>query len=276
MARLSTALNLRSQQTLYIQEQNDERQALGRATQFDADAAIISDGTNDPDSADGPQGTVHVWFRLASIPTGGNTATIITRNASRLIVDILDTGILRVRGQNNSGVDVLDLRTTTVLSVDTWYHMVASWDLDPVTPETRLYLNDADDLNEVLATSGESVDYAASAYVIGARDAGGQRFDGHIAELWFVTEFLDVADDNIRYQFLTEEGLGRKFLGKVGERPMRTAGLSRERANIYMRGGIDTLRKNVGSGDDFSNNLNAGGATENPTSSEWPPIRIGI
>ncbi len=259
-------LSLSAHRDLFIQDRNDFRQDLGRATRFDG-STQISTGAALTNITNSGEGTLHAWVRTPAAAAAVHT--ILENDAGKFSLTFTAGELFRIVGQRPADTTVvLDLQTGAAVDDGLWHHILASWDL--AAPVADMYIDGVLNESVVTATVSETIDYEQPDWAIGAATDLSANLDGHIAELWFVDEHLDLSDINIRRQFITSS-LTRVDLGPIGQRPLRSAGATAILPNIMQRGGIDVFRRNKGAGIDF---ITDGEGTLQQ--SGWPPIRVGV
>lgn len=209
---------------------------------------------------DGKQGTVSFWIRIDALDLV-NRQTIFAHDAGvNMVVQFLEDDTLRINGRNSAGDIVLRLDTTKVFAVDSYLHVVASWDLAVVT--AFVYV---DDVLATLATEtivDDLIDYDVTPPGWGFGGETGKPSEFLIAGLsdfYFSTEFVDLSVDANRRKFIDADGMA-VYLGDTGELPTGTA------AAMYIRGIQTNQALNSGTGGDFvSQATQVPGETPGPT-----------
>ena len=130
--------------------------------------------------------SVAFWFKLDSIPGAGQERLLHKRNgtADGWWIAIHNTGRLRFNFENNSG-DISWIQTDTVLSSGTWYHAIciatASGKADT---DLTIEIDGSTDVNATTSSNiAAGTTTTGSSLIIGATDAPGDYFDGHLNEI---------------------------------------------------------------------------------------------
>lgn len=179
-------------------------------------------------NADGKTGMFSVWTRIdGSVVNTPCVFTAVTDSGvfsfnSELVIPVAGAANLAVGLNNATGVNILDLRTSTKYSAGaTWRHWLAAWNL--ATGYAKFYVTDTDDTN-LLGISNDTANYAGTGYQsgVGAFQFGGGaavNFDGCIAELYYApNQFLDITIQAIRRRFISASGKP-VHLGVTGNLP---------------------------------------------------------
>lgn len=255
-----TAVDINAHRDLFVQSENDERRELGRGTRFDGNS-MIGTGSALTGVVAAKTGTLHGWiYRSSDGPAARQV--VLSNTSGRFELAIEASGVLGILGDRPSdGANVLDIRSTTVLTADKWHHLLASWDLGAGL--TNLYLDDVSDINELVATDN-LVDYARNDWAMGAGVDELNNLTGTILEIWLHAAYIDITDEDRRRQFITER-LTQKFLGANGQRPTASQPI------LYIRGEPGTIRRNLAGRENFG--LSPEGQ---PLLQEFPPVRVGI
>jgi hypothetical protein len=163
---------------------------------------------------------------------------------------------MKILGRNSSNTLILDIRsTTTYTSSTTWHHLMASWDLGNTT--TNMYVDGVDVNSESTVTDG-TIDYSQGTptWGIASLAAGGNKFNGRLAELWFSPTYVDLSTASNRLKFRNRIKkpvyLGSDGSNPTGSQPVLTMD-------------FQTQGENIGSGSDFT----VGG---DPTSADGPSM----
>lgn len=237
------------------------RRGAGHSTRLDG-ASAINVGSALTGVVAAKTGTLHAWlYRSSEGPAARQV--LLSNTGGRFEVAIESTGVLSITGDRPSdGVNVLDIRSATALTVDKWHHVMASWDLN--TPaKLHLYVDGASDLNSLVSTDN-LVDYARADWSLGSDTTGAANFTGSISELWLHSEYIDLSLAARQRQFLGAAGL-QVLLGHNGQRPTGTQPI------LMLRGGPSTIRWNRAGREWFNSSIEG-----EPLLHETPPIRIGL
>jgi hypothetical protein len=164
--------------------------------------------------ANGRTGTFSAWFKLNNAPSAGDTQYLLAFGSSA------NSGIyLSNTTSANSGTSVrvnfqfksagsivaLSMRTdsdTHPIEVNTWYHIVASWNTAAAASQTRIYLDNV--ASKTIATLNASpiIDYTdTSNIIIGSTDSGASKFDGYISQLLFSNTYVDLSNNQNMLMF---------------------------------------------------------------------------
>ena len=188
------------------------------------------------------------WFRI----DGGDAARMKLLSASngapiyceRTAGDIFNLGAL-----NSVSTTILDISTAaTHITSTTWKHFLASWDL--ATAGARfIYISDVADLS-VTTFTDDTIDYDATAdWLVGARSAADQKFNGVLAEFFFHTTYLDISVVANRRKFISATSTFVD-LGANGSTPLGVQPLIYQR--VATAAAASTFATNLGSGGDFT------------------------
>ena len=207
--------------------------------------------------ANASTGTISFWFNLASNPqnnvpqhiySSGNTSSYVMFS-----VYVANTGVtnasnkyIEVRGKDVTGNVILRLQSNTadVIQLNTWTHVVSSWDL--TNSANWLYVSNVLSRNAITANAG-AIYYNTANSAVGAVSNGAQRFDGQLTEVWFDTRYVNLSNVTNRQKYINS-GLYPVKLGSDGSTP---TGLQ---PVVYLRANAASWNVNYGSGGNFSQN----------------------
>jgi len=135
------------------------------------------------------------------------------------------------------------------LAINTWYHILASWNTDALVDVNYVYLNDVDIWSDATTNTvnNQLVGYErTNAEVqIGGGDLIGAPLQGCMSQVWFDSNtFLDITIEANRRKFINADG-SPVALGPDGSVPTGTSPL------IYLDNPVTTFHINRGTGGDF-------------------------
>ena len=224
--------------------------------------AVSFDGTNDwlskasdfTGAADGKSFTLSMWVKLANTTTAYR---LWSANASNKL-DLLTTvgGKFHFIGRNYAGADILadaNMGTTST----SWQHIQIAADL--ANSVAYLYLND------VLAESSwdtgptnDALDLTPGGWGVGARQDGGAKLNGDMADVWFHDTFIDISIEANRRKFIDYRGRP-VYLGPTGSIPTGSQPI------VYLGNAFSTWHNNLGSGGDLVANGSLTAAATSPS-----------
>lgn len=217
---------------------------------FIADGVTL-DGTNDylrrgaelTGIADGKKGTVALAFRVAG--GSGDTRRMICTNESasaKFSIFLSVSDQIVIRGRNAAGAIILDLVTTATFTDGLWHHMVASWDL--AAAAGQVVVDGALASLGISTATNDVLDYTTGDFFVGANSAGGEKWNGDLAQVFFDALYRqDLSDPGELAEFTDGDPV---FMGHGGQLPFG------DRPCIFLSGGASSFRRNRGAGGDFT------------------------
>lgn len=173
--------------------------------------AVKLDGTNDyltrgaglTGAADSKTGLVSFWINFK-----GGDATLqrilYAATVDLFLVEKRTTNKFRIYGTSSSSTKLELHSSSAYTSSSGWIHFLASWDLS--TPETYLYINDANDEGGGGTAVDSTIDLTHSDWGIGAEAAGNQLINADLADFYFEDTFLDISVLANRRKFIDSGG----------------------------------------------------------------------
>ncbi|MHA2066758.1 MAG: LamG domain-containing protein [Candidatus Thorarchaeota archaeon] len=189
--------------------------------------------------ADGKTGTVSFWVKPSA--DGDDAAmTVLAQGSStlgaarRLLISRASTNAFTIVGRRQTGAVVLSLASTSGVEFKggSWYHVMASWDLENTL--ANLYINGTDRLDDTKTLTDVAIDYSKTLWEVGASAAASPReafWNGVIDEIWFDDSYIDLSTAANRRLFYgqgstgggttagSQVGLGDKGSRPTGSRP---------------------------------------------------------
>ena len=225
------------------------RAAAGGAASPDTANGADFDGTNDylsistlTGAADGKTGLFSCWVNTSSLAT---LQVLYIKHTGEFSISISGTsGRFRIEGRNSGGTKILDLYPTKALTINTWHHIAASWDL--ATGATHVFLDRVE-----LDVSGDqadndTIDYTdIVAYYVGSSSPFTAKTAACLGEFYFAQEYLDLSTVSNLNKFIDTNG-SRVSLGSTGATPTGTQPI------IYLSGDSTQFEDNFGSGGAFT------------------------
>lgn len=210
-------------------------------------------------------GSISLWFKPNTIPSGGNNHTIFSiGDNNAFLLAIANSSSLSNESRNyiaivgkNDGNVMMELRTNTSnpISPNNWYHVIGSWNLTDNT-KRHLYLTDIASLN-VITFTNDNLTWNVSNSSIASKYNASDKFDGCLAQIWFDDEYVDISNANIRHLFISTI-LQPVDLGPTGNTPTGNTPL------VYLNGDASTITINLGAGGNFSLNGSISNCNTNP------------
>lgn len=242
------------------------RSAVIRQDQIYSPIAARFDGTNDyltrgaglTGAADSKAMTFSCWVKVGA---DGSTMRILRGVSTvggtvrRVAVSRETDNTLNVWCANATDTNILSLNGTTATIADGWVHVLISFDLTD-TAKRHFYVNDASGLS-VSVWTNDTIDFTIADWAIGAVPNGTEKFNGDIADLWFMPgTYIDLSIEANRRNFISEDGKP-VYLGPNGNYPTGSAPL------IFLSGATSSWHTNKGTGGGFTV---TGALTESTTS----------
>jgi hypothetical protein len=191
----------------------------------------------------GAVGTFSAWLRIDGgdgYPLGA-PMTILHAGLD-FFVERTAGYALRVYARDVDDNVLMDfISTGGISSGSKWHHLLASW--DSAFGLYHLYLNDEDRYFEISSELG-NIDYTQDAWAVGAETDGSLRFDGAIAELYFIHYYFNFSVEANRRKFITAAKTPA-YLGADGSTPASLTPI------LYLPNGYNV---NSGSGGNFTVN----------------------
>lgn len=205
-----------------------------------------------PDMVNSKVGILSVWVHPST--TGNKVIFAVDASNSENSILVMNTNTLNrllFTGRNvGLTANVLDFQGAagTELSVDTWHHILASWDL--VNDTLLVYLDDVDIWSAAAlnSTSNTAIGYqrANEEIQIAGGDLIGAPWTDCISQFYFnPLEFLDFTLTANRRKFISATG-GSVVLGADGSLPTGSAPL------VYLDNLAATWTQNRGTGGNFT------------------------
>jgi hypothetical protein len=212
--------------------------------------AVDFDGTNDfltrgaglTGAADALTGIFSAWVRLDG---GDGAARVIFTSAAAGVVITVNTGNKFLFTFTDVNTDDFSFQTVNAYTAGaTWRHVLASWNITGAVQQ--LYITDASDKAAGALDAIDVIDYTQTDWAVGGTTAGGSKFNGCMAELYFAPgQFLDFSVEANRRKFISAAGKPVD-LGADGSTPTGTAPL------VYLNGDETTFGTNAGTGGNFT------------------------
>lgn len=199
--------------------------------------------------ADGKRGLFSAWIRLDGLSGTANNILGAQSGANSFVEVSRDAANkFRVHCRAVGGTAAaLIISSASYTSGNTWYHILASWDAALTAESQIMYVNNS--RNGTGGQNNQNIIYTATSWGVGADGDGTDKVNGCLAELWFHTTYMDIADSANRAKFITPAGRPA-FLGTSGEQPLGAAPL------VYIRvargAAPSTFATNLGSGGNFA------------------------
>lgn len=212
--------------------------ASSAAAPFIVDAADF-DGTNDylsrasafTGQADSKSGILSVWVRFDVDPTIGVIREIF---AGRITAGplVMNCNLADSAPNDIFGAQTLDVTQTPQLtgteatdrSINTWYHLLWSW--DGASTVAQFYINDTAASGGTVTSTNVTSDYShVNTWSVGVDfdNAGTTKWDGGIAEFYFApNQYLDMSVVNNRRLFISA-AFKPVNLGATGSTPTGSA-----------------------------------------------------
>ena len=213
---------------------------------FDGSNDYLTRGADLTGLTNGKVGSCSFWFKVE----GSNGANLRVMNSAssggQFLIQRNTDNTIRVRGFNAAGSEILTLPSSSTYTADNkWHHCMASWDLANTTG--HLYIDGVDDLGSA-TTTNDTIDWTNGNWYIGSDDAGSNKWNGDLAELWWTNEYIDLSSSANRDKFFNSTTGEPVNVGSDGSTPTGTAAL------IYLSGATSTWHTNDGSGGGFTEN----------------------
>lgn len=147
-----------------------------------------------------------------------------------------------------NGDNILIVQSSQSYPPNTWYHVIASWDLAITT--THLYINGVSDKATLDFSINDTIDWGSEKTEVGAIETS-NIFPGNIAEFYFTNTYLDLSIPANRRKFATP-GNRPVYLGTTGSVATGTAPL----IYLHLADGetAANFATNRGTGGDFTVN----------------------
>ena len=196
------------------------------ATTFNGSTTYFSKTSDFTGNADAKTGTISFWVKFSG---ANDTRQVIfsTHESGTLFfaVNRLESafgGVFQIFARNSAGTGILDIRSTsTFTNLNTWYHVVASWDLANAS-NRGLYVNGVNEL-AVTTWSNDTIDYTRPNHNVGANNLPGSFVNGCISEFWYAPgQYIDLSVSGNRDKFRTS-GSKPVNLGATGSTPTGSA-----------------------------------------------------
>jgi len=215
---------------------------IPNAVSFSGGDWLDSAGVQLAGVADAKTGTFSGWVRRPSV--AGTSRILGGSNNDRFGVQMASDRF-RIWIQDNTGTSVGSFYSYGGYAANTWYHVMASWDL--ANNRREIYVNGVD-AHEVAwdnALVNANIDYVAGTgdWGIGALPTVGTAlWNGDMADIWFDhNTFIDLSVEANRRKFINADGTP-VFLGGQGQLPTGSA------PDIFMSGDTASWHMNKGSG----------------------------
>lgn len=217
------------------------------------------DGTNDymlrgadlTGNADSSQFIFSCWFRMDgsdgvqkeiyNAGTLGNGISISRDSSNRISVDIYDS--------SGSKEVAFTSSSTSFTSSSTWHHLLISCDTNFSAGNKlkKMMIDGVSDIANITdSASAFNIDFTRTNHSIGATVAGGSRFNGCLAEVYFaIGSYLDVTTAPNLAKFRKANGKPEN-LGTDGSTPTGSQPI------IYLKNAAASFNTNSGSGGNFS------------------------
>lgn len=210
--------------------------------------AVNFDGTNDYLSigagwhvTDAQLGTISWWFNPAG---DGTERWLFGENNARHRLSLQTNNKLRFLARNSTPSTLIDFTTTpTYLAGSGWHHVHISYNL--ATPVAKIYVDGAVpglDTNTVVSGTIQVL----AAY-IGAHSSGTNKWNGDMAEPFFIDQYADPAVEANRLKFRRANGKPED-LGADGSTPFGS------QARVYLHNATATWQNNLGTIGNFTEN----------------------
>lgn len=209
---------------------------------FDGTADYLARGADLTGNADSKVYLFSAWLRFGA---EGSAEFIVANTGNSWAVSKIGANNLRIRLENAAGAAIITHDTTTTYTAGaTWYHMLASGDLNQASSKSLIYVNDVSVGGAPAPYSNDTIDYTVTNWSVGALTGGANFFTGAIAELYIANEYLDISVEANRRYYISAGGrpVG---LGISGNIPTGTSAI------VYMRTRANNAGINSGTGGDF-------------------------
>jgi len=225
--------------------------AGGGPQAYSVNTPPVFDGTNDymtrgadfTGNADAKTGLFSAWLRI----DGGDGALqyVLDNDTLRFFLQRTAANVFRFRASNSAASVILEmLSATTYATSASWLHLAAAWDLAAGT--TQMYVNGASDRAGGPTATNDNIDYTGADWGVGATAAGGNKFFGAMAEVYFAPgQFLDLSVAANLAKFRTSGGKPED-LGSDGSTPTGVAPI------LYLKNAYTTFNTNSGTGGNLS------------------------
>ena len=214
------------------------------------------DGTNDymtrgaalTNIADSKTGTISLWTRIDG--GDGTTRRIFSSTNAACQLNLTTGDLVQIICQNSSATSIL-IATSSIgyTAGATWLHLLMSWNL-AVAGSGRFYINDAS-AGTFSTYTDDTIDYdGATDWSVGAATAGTTKFDGCLAEIYFMPgTYIDFSLVSNRRKFISASGKPVS-LGSTGALPTGTAAM----CYFHLDDGeaVANFATNRGTGGDYS------------------------
>lgn len=208
--------------------------------EFDGSASFMTRGGDLTNNADGRFGILSVWAYLTDAAV---TMRMIDTANSRFAIQHSATHEIIISGVSPSAVGVLTLQTTNIAPHFQYVHLLASWNM--TTGAAKFYMNDVDETNLVLMTTGNDIDYTDTEHYFGRSAFPIFHLDGAISEFYLNTaEYIDLSIEANRRKFISAQGKP-VFMGANGSAPTGNQPI------IYFNKRYNEFQINNGYGGDY-------------------------
>lgn len=217
-------------------------------------SAVNFDGTNDgmnlgaglAGAVDNKQGLISLWVKhngSAGIRERYQVSVQATGSATqRHYAEKNAVDQFEITARNTGSTEILNIHSSA-LSLGSWTHLIASWDLSN-SSKRHLYVNGTSDLTVVTYTN-DTIDWTFGDWYIGQQGSGIQRLNADLAEFYFTTTYLDLSVQSNRELFRSPAGKPVN-LGSDGSTPLGSQPL------IYLHGPSGSFDDNFGSAGAFT------------------------
>lgn len=191
--------------------------------------------------ADGPQGTISIWFRIDA--GDGLLRYILWNQGTRFQVSLTAANFVDVQGRAAGGGGVFQMTTNvTYLAGSGWHHVLASW--NATTSTQHIYIDGAVPGLGVNGIAPGNIDYTRGLWQIGASAGPASLFAGALSEMYFHPVYIDLSNETNRELWRHPNGqppsIGADGSGPLGVQPL-----------IYMAE-VTSVFTNLGSGGAFA------------------------
>lgn len=179
------------------------------------------DGTNDylfsviNSMADGRKFIFSLWIYFHGLV--GTNKTIYSSRTKDFWIYLNSLNQIAIQIRNAAGTNLIATQGSTVISIDTWYHIVWSGSLETLDFYHSLYLNDSLEIGGT--PTQQDIDFTDVSYTVGSANAGSEKVNASMWGLYFnATQSQNMATASNRRKYSTSSGLPIN-LGSDGSNP---------------------------------------------------------
>lgn len=171
---------------------------------FDGANDYLSRSSDLVGNSDGKTFTFSAWVYVADSTTFPIYTARSGGGRDTIEFDLLSGRRVQLNLENSSSIQILDVTTPSgSLQANTWYHILASWDLSD-TAKRHLYINDADGSPSWNTyTNADCVRTVPSHYI--GHEASGDDAEGRLAHVYLDYTYRDLSVEANRRNFITAD-----------------------------------------------------------------------